>query len=108
MPAEAVSDTPSTSTADDSPVDTRQRDSRLGASREDLVEVECLPERFDDACPPPVLVHLVDRVSELARESVHPLAHLHEPTGEASVRHAASAKHHRGDDDRWQRVPLQR
>ena len=55
--------------------DARQRGGRLGGSRDHLVEVECLPERFDEARPERILAHPLDRLTELVRERVHPLAH---------------------------------
>ena len=57
---------------DDGSVDARQRDGRLGAPRQHLVEIERLTERLDDACAPRVLARpgRPSRASSRERSSI--------------------------------------
>ena len=99
---------PSTSTRDDRPVDTVQRDRCLDTACEHLVEVERPAERLDDPGAQRVLATFVTVVvsSSRARPSARrSRAALVETVGsEARSRRRASTSMRA--DDRWTRLPL--
>ena len=86
--------------SDGRPGDAVDRRGRFGAAGEHLVEVECLPERLDDARADGILAHLLDGRRQLVGECVHLSADAEKHVVEPSVRRAPRAEHHRGGDAR--------
>ena len=84
-----------------------ERQRSLDAAREDLVRVDCLPKRLDDAGSGGVLLRLRDSSRELAGEEVDLFSHLGQPTLQDDLGGLAGADSdhddNRRDDERERR-----